>query len=86
MRRTSRLTWRTDTFSHAAASAWAIVRSMTCTITAYRSASFKLIAIASAMIAPISQRGHLNLVKRGHYGFALSVSPQHLDRRRQMEP
>src|SRR4051812_15287259 len=45
---------------------------MTCTITAYRSASFKLIATASAMIAPINQRGHLNLGQRGHYGFALS--------------
>lgn len=35
-------------------------------------ASFKLIRTTSAMIAPKHQRGHLNLVKRGHYDFALS--------------
>ena len=36
-------------------------------------ASFKLICTTSAMTAPKHQRGYLNLVKRGHYDFALSV-------------
>jgi hypothetical protein len=43
-------------------------------MTAYRSASFKLICTTSTMIAPKRERGHLNLVKRGHYDFVLSLS------------
>ena len=66
MVRVSRLTWRTERFSHKAASDCPMVRSITCWITAYRSASFKLSCNTSAMTAPKHERGHLNLVKRGH--------------------
>lgn len=64
----------TEMLSHSAASDWPMVRWITCWITAYLSASFILICTTSTMIAPKRQRGHFNLVKNGHYDFALSMA------------
>ena len=50
------------------------VRLATGALTAYRSDSFTLICTTSAITSPPKhQRGHLKLVKRGHYDFALTL-------------